>query len=376
MYYAIYPQYDSTIFEKHISRNTGIDEILELTKISLASLDPEGGYWESTFNSRILMKYDISALSALISAGRVSASSSYYLNLRATQASDLPINYTINVHAVSQSWDNGNGSYYDNPELKNGVSWRYRDGYFNQLGQRWLTSSFAPGSTGSYVTNPGGATWYTSSLYHASQSLQYEDPDLRINVTPIVNAWLDGDIPNDGFIIKRSPADESSYSHLGTIKYFSRDTHTIYVPKLEAVWNSVILSGTGSFTEISSINDPVIHIKNIKSSYKKDERVRFRITVREQFPARTYSTSSMYLSSQRLPITSYFAVKDALSEIDIIPFDTASTQVSIDSSGNYIDIDLNAFQPERYYKIQFKLIQEGGSIERIVDNKYYFKVSR
>ena len=66
-----------------------------------------------------------------------------------------------------------------------------------------------------------------------------------MDVTDIVNRWLSGSIPNDGFIIKRSGSiantdtntDEGNATHLGRFSFFSRETHTIYQPKLEVVWN-------------------------------------------------------------------------------------------------------------------------------------------
>ena len=53
---------------------------------------------------------------------------------------------------------------------------------------------------------------------------------------------------NYGFIVKRSGSignddvdlDEGTTDRLGTFKFFSRDTHTIYSPRLEAVWDSSV----------------------------------------------------------------------------------------------------------------------------------------
>ena len=82
-----------------------------------------------------LYNFDISNLNSLLNSGTVSKSSTYYLSLRATQATDLPVNHSVEISAVSQSWSNGNGSYGDYPNITQGASWRYRDGYFNGLKQ-------------------------------------------------------------------------------------------------------------------------------------------------------------------------------------------------------------------------------------------------
>jgi len=377
MFYALYPTFDTTLYEKYERRNTGTDEILELWKLTAGTRDPEGGTWEATYNSRILLQFDISNLNSLLNSGTVSKSSTYYLSLRATQATDLPVNHSVEISAVSQSWSNGNGSYGDYPNITQGASWRYRDGYFNDIGQRWITGSgFTSGTTGSYVSKSGGGTWYTGSGYSVTHTIYYSDPDFRVDVTDIVHKWLSGSIDNNGFIIKRTDVDEASSTHLGSVKYFGKDTHTIFMPKLEAVWDSSTLSGTGSFVEVNNLDEPVIFVKNIKQSYKQTEKARLRLTTRNKYPTRTYSTSSNFLTVNRLPTSSFYSVKDTVTELDIIPFDTSSTKISVDSRGNFFDLNMNAFLPERYYRILFKVQQEGGMVERIIDNDTYFKVVR
>ena len=72
--------------------------------------------------------------------------------------------------------------------------------------------------------------------YMHSQSFEYEDEDMRMDVTPIMNKWLDGTYPNHGFIVKRSGSfgntnvnlDEGSQDRLGNFKFFSR-TPTQYI---------------------------------------------------------------------------------------------------------------------------------------------------
>ncbi|HAI41357.1 MAG TPA: hypothetical protein DCM40_26220, partial [Maribacter sp.] len=71
----------------------------------------------------------------------------------------------------------------------------------------------------------------------ASQSFQNEAPDIRMNVTDIVDKWITSNITNNGFIVKRPHSDEISGDILGSIKYFGRESHTIFVPKLEVVFD-------------------------------------------------------------------------------------------------------------------------------------------
>jgi hypothetical protein len=82
----------------------------------------------------------------------------------------------------------------------------------------------------------------------------------------------------------------------------------------------------------------------------------FRLKVRDQFPARAFSTTSVYLNAKALPSTTYWALKDAKTEEVIIDFDTTFTKVSCDNTSNYFKIYMNGLEPERYYQIVIKTI--------------------
>lgn len=374
-YYSLYPTRDSTIYEKNPRRNSGIDQILEISKIVPHTPDPDGHFWEAIFNSRILIEFNTAQLNVLRANGTIPSYATYYLNLRATEATDMPINYTLHAHPVASSWENGSGHYNDYPEITEGVSWKYRDGYYLETGTEWLSGSLGATTSSFYSSTPGGGVWHSGSNYEATQSFDYPlTPDIRINVTNIVQHWLSGSIANHGFIVKRSNADESSTIHLGGVKFFSKDTHTIYLPKLEAVWDDSDLSGTGSLAEIT--DNYTVHFKNIKEYYKATSKEKFRIIARDLYPTPTFATSSYFTTTKRLPITSYYAVQDSVTDDFIVPFDGNNTRLSVDSQGNYFKLDMQAFLPERFYRIILKIIQDGGAVERIVDDNIYFKVIR
>lgn len=375
MNYSIYPVNDTTIYEKHIRRNTGIDQIVELIKFVPSVPDENGFYHDGIYNSRILMKFDTNHLSRLINSGRVSRTSKYYLSLKATEASDLQINYDLDIFAVSQSWDNGLGHYGDYPEITTGASWRYRNGYYNGDGLTWINSSYSSGTTGSFATNSGGGTWYTGSDFYATQNFNYANtPDIRVNVTSIVHQWLSGSIENNGLVIKRTESDELDSNYKGEIKFFGRDTHTIFMPKLEAVWDDSNLAGTGSLQEVS--DEFSTFVSNIKKNYRTNSKYKFRIKSRDKYPTLDYSTTNGYLNFKRLPTSSFYAIQDSTTDEFIIPFDTGSTRLSVDSQGNYFYLDMNSLLPERYYKIVLKVQKDGGFMEHIVDDGFYFKVVR
>ena len=383
MYYNIFAERDATIYEKYPEQNTGIDQILELTKIASGSIF-DGFYQSNTYNSRILIDFgsQISEISNSIDQGEIptiSEGTRFYLNLRATNAESLPISYSLMAYPVSESWVNGTGNFDDVPIAKNGVSWRYRDGSAGDASP--LTSTFwntasAQGQNTGQTEIKGGGTYITAS--HASQAFNYESPDIRMDVTDIVNLWFTGSsdrMTNNGIIIKRPDSDENSGVTYGTLQFFSKDTHTIYVPKLEVAWDDSDDSGTSLYEELTDDN-VILYFKNLRQEYIENSKTKLRLAGRKMFPDKTYSTASFYAAIKRLPTSSYYSVKDAVTEETIIPFDTTASRISCDSKGNYFNIRLNSFLPERTYKFVIKTINDGGDNTRYHDNGYYFRVVR
>lgn len=382
MYRLYFAERDTTLYERHAERNTGRDGILQLVKHG-AGERFENEIRLTTYNSRILLDFgsQVTAIANAVAAGtippigRAANSASIYLNLRAAGGSSAPENYTVYAYPVSESWSEGTGTYADTPESRLGASWYYRTGTDVSAVLAWNTGSgHSKGQVS--LTNAGGGTWITGSGYEASQSFtNAELPDIRMDVTDIVQKWVAGTIVNNGFIIKRLTADETSTDIFGELSFFGKDTSTIYVPRLEVAWDDSEFSGTGSFNEITA-DVYSIYIKNIRDSYRETEKTKFRIGVRPAFPSKTYQTASFYDRHDRLTTSSYYSIKDAVTEETIIPFDTTATKISCDSSGNYFKLDLNTFMPERYYKIILKIERDGGDDVQVHDNGYYFKVVR
>jgi hypothetical protein len=367
MIYSIYPSLDSTIYEQYPERNTGIDPILELTKQTAGEQDENGDVFANTYNSRILLKLDLSDISQSLVNTTIPTSSRYFLNLKSSDADSLPLAYTLYAYPISQSWTNGTGNYGDVPQTTNGVSWTYRNGKDANI--KWTTGSYAANTTGSWVSNAGGGTWYTN--YVSSQSFNYQSPDVRMDITTLVNSWLNGSIVNNGLVIKRTESDESSSDMLGSLKFFGLDTHTIYVPKLEIAWNDTSFN-TGSLQPL--VDDNIsLYIKNIRPEYAPGSRVKFRLNGRSAFPTKTYATSSAYLDVKYLPSSSYYSINDTVTNESIVPFDDIYTKISCDASGNYFNVWMDSFMPDRYYKIIFKIVRDSTTTE-IFDNGFYFKV--
>ena len=74
----------------------------------------------------------------------------------------------------------------------------------------------------------------------------------------------------------------------------------------------------------------------------------------------------------RLPTSSYYSVLDTVTNETIIPYDTTASKISCDSNGNYIDLQLDTFQPERYYKLALRVERDSGNDIQLHDDGYYF----
>lgn len=368
MYRVYYAERDTTLREAHSEQNTGIDEILELSKIASGSRAFENGVslgtQANTTNTRIFLDFgsEITSLAQSITDGDIPAlsnsnatSASVFLSLRATEASDLLRSYNIKTFPISESWDNGRGRFDDAPKNKVGCSWKFRSGdAVAQTGVAWNTGSAHSHQTSEGKTEPlGGGAWITGSTYEASQSFQNESPDIRINVTDIVKHWTDGDTTNNGFVIKLPYSDEIDGVVRGSIKFFGRESHTIFVPRLEVLFDDVSFSNTGS---VITSNTYVPYFKNIKSEYRSSEIARFRLGVRPEFPSKTFATSSFFLTDDVLPISSSYEILDSVTNDIIVKdekvFSNSSTKISCDSDGNFFDLRMDSFLPERFYKIK------------------------
>ena len=68
MYYYIFPETDTTLYQASGSQNTGLDEIVEIAK----TMSTSGGNIKV---SRILMKFDLSEISKSIVDGNIPSAS-------------------------------------------------------------------------------------------------------------------------------------------------------------------------------------------------------------------------------------------------------------------------------------------------------------
>ncbi len=370
--------------------------------------------------SRILISFDLTSISSSLLTGDINNGSKFFLKLKASYTNEIPLDYKIYAYPVSKSWDMGIGRYDTDGVGSFGASWYYNT--TQNTTSLWYspTSSqviynfsdyLLTSSLGSSSFQNGGATWFysvptthlqptsntSSSFFNVlsgstyissfcssslsgsslicSQSYSYSTSDIYMDVTPIVKGWICGCVPNNGFILISSLELIQSNDVNSSIRFFSKETNTIYQPYLDVQWDDSTYS-TGSLIPLTGFNPYTVVIKNVGKEYKFGSVPRINIFAREKTPLKNFVKGyqqSQFLSSSLLPSDSYYAIKDNESENFIIDFDDY-TKLSCDGTIHYFRLDTTSLPVERYYRILIKTEINGEIV--IFDNENIFKVSR
>ena len=382
-YYFLFPESDTTLYS-HPNRkelNTGADEILEILK-------EKGNDDDILYPSRVILKFKNDELKSTISnviGHSKFQSTKVNLQLMSSQAQNIASTIVLETFLLAESFDEGTGKYLNIPTGSNGASWKFRNNTITAT--EWTTSSFSAGTTGSInssLITQGGGVWFTGSGFQTEQQFLVGDSlDTNFDVTTMVqkhsaslfnsSAYPTG-VTNNGFLIKKTDAIEiETSSSIGDLAYFSTDTHTIYPPKLCFKWDdsSFIDAATGSAKNEGELN---VSLYRNQEEYNQNDEATFRIHVRDKYPARTFTTSSNFLNVGYFTTSSFYSVRDAHTEEEIIPFDDNYTKLSADSEGMYFKLFMKGLQPERYYRILLKHTNLEGTT--IYDNDYFFKIVR
>jgi hypothetical protein len=351
-YYFLTASKDASIYLQQPNQNTGLDEILEISKIYYGNIKDV---------SRALLKFEVGFLSSSLVNNSIKLEEATLI-LKETKSEELPLEYTLYAYPISQSWQMGTGTRFDNVSTQ-GVTWNYREG---DTKLDWLQNGLAPNSDSNPNNGQGGTWWTTTSI---TQDFQYQTADLEMNVKPLLRSWMSGSIPNDGLIIKFDDTLENNTQDYGVIKLFSKETNTIYQPKIRIGWDDQSFI-TGSLTQLVA-SDIKVGITNLKKEYKAETNPTMRIFARELYPLKTFTNTFAYTDIKYLPQTSYYQIKDFASDDIIIPFSDYS-KLNCDSNGNYIKLNLSNWEAGRVYKIEFKIDNDGDI--QYFDNELTFNV--
>lgn len=365
--YKIFPSSDATIYSAYPAKNTGLDEILE---VSVKNSKNPSNYFVDPVENTPLLQDDLRRSLLKFSNEDIQLIQSLYtgswktdLRMFLANADNLKQDYTIEFKQLDSDWQMGTGKYDDDPETRNGVCW-YNSGSFSASVNNWYTPEY-------YLT-PGGGSWTNVS---ASQSFNPSSvKDINVDVSNIVTTWFSSINDNNGILVKHPQSVENNSNSYVVLSFFSIDTHTIYPPCLEMKWDDSSYD-SGSLQPIVNSNCVVTIDNNPYNIKTETTRYQFRINARDRFPARVFSTSSIYLNNKRLPSSSYWAIQDVKTEDMIIDFDDNYTKVSCDPKGNYFNLYAKGLQPERYYKILIKSTLDSGETV-VFDHENVFKIVR
>jgi len=251
--------YASNLSTRGTGSNMGAADVAEVFSI----------YGQATTSSieksRMLMEFDINQIKTDRTDGTIPASGSvdFYLRLyNAVHAFTLPKDYTLVIHPVSRSWDEGRGLDME----------EYSDsGYAN-----WLVAASASSGITNWTT-PGGdfhTGAYVSgvSLPSYSQEFNAGPEDLKVDVTSLVEEWIAG--LNDlagargnfgvGIFLTSSQEDGSEERSFYTKKFFTRGTEFFYrQPIVEARWDSSTKDDAGNFYISSSLSPAVDNLNTL-----------------------------------------------------------------------------------------------------------------
>jgi len=229
--------FEADLTTRGTGSNMGYADSLEI--FSIYGQESGSTTGQSQELSRALIKFPISEISADRTAGNipVSGSVSFYLRMyNAEHPFTLPQGFNLVVAPVSSSWTEGTGLDMD----------EYQDiGAAN-----WVSAS-----TTAAWTSIGG-DYLTASNYNVSFDKGYED--IELDVSQIVEEWIDSNFNNYGFGIRLTASQEAYYSSSTglntanlihnpqgatqsyyTKKFFARSTEFFFKrPVIEARWDS------------------------------------------------------------------------------------------------------------------------------------------
>jgi hypothetical protein len=320
----IIPSADTTLYQRFPTNNAGLDEILEVGKVAKPD-DLEIAYSASA--ARALLNFTLPA------SGSTPESASYFLNLKIANAQKLQINQEILVYQVSSSWTEGSGYFVQQSQnAGDGATWRQATSAVS-----WSVDG------GSIVTTPSQSVTLS----------EYPLQDLRIDVSSIMQPVVSQSLNWYGLALQFPAASDSDQTNAGNIKFFSRQTHTVYAPTLEIAWDDSTFS-TGSLKRIPTVYDIDVVPRNPRETYTLGTKENIRFTVRDKYPQKNFDATLRYKNKYYLPQTTYFNIVDMQSNTVIVPFDDYS-KVSCDATGSFFVLDTTPLYKNRYYTINIKI---------------------
>ena len=342
MIYTINPIKDTTIYQADPTRNTGVDQMLEIQKHT--STPTVNGIK----NSRIIIGFDLTKfLLEGLEPTKVD------LQLWSANSNNISKQYILEFCPIAEAdattWTMGTGLLIDNPAITNGANWTKKDGINN-----WQ-SGYVLGSPMSSVTKSVA-----------------DVTDVNVDVTTIYASQLETKQMN--MVIRRPLSQEEDHLEYGHLQYFSNETKTIYRPQLNLQWDDS--SYTLGANVVATDDNIKVLAGSAKTVYTLGERNKITIKCIPMLKSTGYSTSSLSAGTQKvLPTTSYYKLTDVISGEDVYDYSTVGTKISLDAGGSFIKLWTDTLTPEREYSLSVKVVNRGyeGRIEYF-NEVYNFRV--
>ena len=116
-------------------------------------------------------------------------------------------------------------------------------------------------------------------------------------------------------------------------------------------------------------------VTNLRPTYSRDEKVRFRLYTRQKDWSPTIYTVANNEIETSIVDNAYYRFTRVSDDLDVIPFGTGSlnhTRLSYDTSGSYFDLEMNLFDTDTVYELSFSYLINGSYVEQ--PERFRFRV--
>lgn len=351
---------DASIYEYDPFRNTGLDQLLDV------SIFKEN---DNKYESRALIKFNVSEISDVLSDSSIDTDSiNAKIRLYVSQLDGLPEEFTLVCRPIAADWVNGSGYYFfpsgrvTSGSTTIGVTWNSVAGTNSETWQSVLVSGSSV--SGSYNTVEGGGVWKTTneSTETIARNKTNRIDFIEIDVTEEVSDWINNNTDNYGFIVSLRD-DNQIYDVSSTeLKFHSKETDTVFEPFLSVAWESHISTGSLDTNIIPAINkkeQPVVYTQGLNSTVQIDSLNRIYLGARPRFPRKQFSQNTHFAASMSFPDESYYRLLDAHTNTVLVDY-SDYTKLSREGSSWYFDFYSTMMYPERYYMFEIKTVNPDG----------------
>ena len=147
------------------------------------------------------------------------------------------------------------------------------------------------------------------------------------------------------------------------MKIFSKESNTIYQPKLAITYNEsddVTLTLTSIVDLINSSSYDVVYrvySPNLKTSYHKGQKVTIKLDARELYPVKQFNSTFAYQVKYYLPDEAYYQIIDTVTKEIIIDYSSA-TRIIKGEFNNLVKLNFTNWPIGRNYTLFVKSIDD------------------